>query len=410
MSLRRNALIFCTGMSVAAFTLSACKPYDLDGDYYLGPVDPEPFPVLLPNSVCSTEPTAGALPNDNCIPPTDANGDSAEPALSLCRPYSGKNYQPSNLNGTFSGVFAWVDGVQVSYYPFPVPDGVNPTVVETMTTKRAQAFVFDGDPTKDTKSCTTPSSDYVFDQRRDYVRFDRQGSVFSEKQASADGLGLPGERDRSGLPSYIPIYSEVAVTSNGEGCQSVKSAEGLVANSKVTVTTVPAPQFTTQHPTGLGTGKYLAWAIIDPGAEVTFADGSLDPKTSLGPQRWGYYNHYLVAYIDGGYLPTEVLTDNAGNSFVSAHEQALYAPDNILDPDGNVIAGGPGIGLDVLEGVRGDAKYSPLCHVFLYYHDPATDPAKSVAEVMASAMQAPPMQNGLVDTMTYVYCLQTAAQ
>ncbi len=411
MSLRKYALIFGTGMSLAAFALPACKPYDLDGDYYLGPVDPQPFPIQLANCDCSTEPTAGALPNDNCIPPSDAAGDSVEPALSLCRPYSGKNYQPSSTNGSFAAVWAWVDGVKVGYYPFPVPDGSDPTVIETLTVKRAQAYVFDGDAANDTKSCTTPSTDYIFDQRRDFVRFDRQGSVFSEKQAAADGLGLPGERDRFGQPSYIPIYSEVAVTSNGEGCQTVKSAEGLVANAKLTLTTVPPPPFaTTQHATGATTGKYLAWAVIDPGADVTFADGSLDPKTLLGPQRWGFYNHYLVAYIDGGYLPTEVTTDPDGNKFVSAHEQALYAPDNITDKDLNVVPGGPGIGLDVLEGVRGSAKYSPLCHVFSYFHDPSTPPATSVAEVMASAMQAPPMQNGLVDTKTYVYCLQTAAQ
>jgi len=392
--------------------MSACKPYDLDGDYYLGPVDPQPFPVLINNCDCTTEPTPGALPNDNCIPPTDANGDSAETVLALCRPFSGKGYSPMSSNGSFGATWAWVNGVQVGYYPFPVPSGVDPTIVETLTAKRAQAYVFDGDPTTDTKSCTTPSTDYVFDQRRDFVRFDRQGSVFSEKQASTDGLGLPGERSRSGSASYIPVYAEVAVTSNGEGCQTVKSAEGLVSNPKLTLATVPPQPLTTNHATGLTTGKYLAWAVIDPAAEVTLADGSVDPKTLLGPQRWGFYNHYLVSYIDGGYLPTEAMTDADGNSFVSAHEQALYAPDNILDPagSGTVVPGGPGIGLDVLEGARGDAKYSPLCHVFLYYHDPATDTAKSVDEVMAAAMQAPQGQQGLTDTMTYVYCLQTAAK
>jgi len=64
---------------------------------------------------------------------------------------------------------------------------------------------------------------------------------------------------------YAPIVAEVPVTSNGEGCQSIKSSATLVTTSDVVVDTVP-PKFPIPNakPTGVPDGRFLAWAIVDP--------------------------------------------------------------------------------------------------------------------------------------------------
>ena len=48
----------------------------------------------------------------------------------------------------------------------------------------------------------------------------------------------------------------------------------------------------------------MAWLIIDPAAAVyKFTD---DPQRLRGLelQKWGWFNRYLLAYLDGGYIPT----------------------------------------------------------------------------------------------------------
>src|SRR6267154_456385 len=61
---------------------------------------------------------------------------------------------------------------------------------------------------------------------------------------------------------YAPLVAEVPVTSNGEGCQSIKSSATLVTTSDVVVDTVP-PKFPIPNakPTGVPDCRFLAWAI-----------------------------------------------------------------------------------------------------------------------------------------------------
>ncbi|MDB4966951.1 MAG: hypothetical protein JWN44_2640, partial [Myxococcales bacterium] len=147
--------------------------------------------------------------------------------------------------------------------------------------------------------CTPPAS-YSYDARRDAYRLDEEGNVFT---------ALP-------TAGYAPVVAEVPVTSNGEACQSIKSAATLVTRSDVVVETVP-PKFPLPdaRPTGVPDGRFLAWAIVAPGAEVRFPDGTLDPTSGLGPQKIGWFDRYLLTYLDGGYLPvtTTIRPGMAGN-------------------------------------------------------------------------------------------------
>jgi hypothetical protein len=140
---------------------------------------------------------------------------------------------------------------------------------------------------------------------------------------------------------------------------------------------------------------------------VPFFDGSHDPVTGLGPQKWGYYNHYLLAYLDGGYIPIDhVMTTPAMNGgedllTIIAKEQKLYVPTSFFDAEGMAVvdnaAGKPGTGHEVAEHARGEDGYSPICHVYTFDPlDPKNLPT-TVQDIDPSTT---------TDTMSYVYCLQ----
>jgi hypothetical protein len=400
---------------------SACKPYGDwgKGEFYAGAFDATNFPIQQEFCDCAP-PTAGAPPNTNCSGPTDAEGNNVEAPGQLCWPYNGRGYAWTSTQGTFEPIHATVDGRPVIFYHFPAPQG---TLVETETRKRALVYVFDPTTTnngaEDTKNCTPPKPDYVYDLRTDYIRFDRQANIFQQKQNSTYPVATPADvNPLSGsafVNSYTPVYAQVPVTTNNLACNSLKSAEGLVQSKNVSLELVPKPEGANEFTfaTGKPDGTYRAFAIIDPAADVQ----PNNPATLLGPQRWGYIDHYLVAYIDGGVLPTMPGTRMSGGRPIATVEgvaQALYFPSTVMgkDDDGNPtpVEGAPFLGFDVLEGARGDAAYSPLCHVFMYFNPTPATPATSVAEVMAAAAQAPPGEERIVDTGKYVYCLQPAAQ
>lgn len=415
MSLRRTAIVFALPMLAAA---SGCKPYGDwgSGEFYAGPFDATNFPIQQDFCDCP-KPTQGQPPNTNCSGATDPDGNSLETPSQLCWPYNGKGYAWTSSNGTFTPVSAVVDGQPVIYYYFPAPQG---TLVETPTRKRALVYVFDPATSDgaDSKNCTAPK-DYSYDVRTDYIRLDRQANIFQQKQNSTYPVATPADVNplsSSGFTKgYTPVYAQVPVTSNGLDCNSLKSAEGLVQSKKVNVELVPKPEGANEFTfaTGKPDGTYRAFAVIDPAADVK----PNSPTTLLGPQRWGYIDHYLVAYIDGGILPTVAGMRSSGGQMITTVEgkpQKLYFPSTVMgmDMDGNPapVDGAPFAGNDVLEAARGDGNYSPLCKVFQYYNPTPEAPATSVAEVMAAAAQAPNPDEGIVDTGTYVYCLQPAAQ
>src|SRR5262249_53928571 len=142
MSLRWSALL----PLATTVLVGGCFPYhNHDGDYYAGPIDPGKFPAAYEGTK------------------TDEGFGRIVPASALVK-----------------------GGAKVAYYSFPVAAGVdNPTYLrleaEGMVADSAPVYVFDGDPSKDSKSCKAPR-DYVYDERRDFVHFDVQGNIFQQRQ------------------------------------------------------------------------------------------------------------------------------------------------------------------------------------------------------------------------------------
>jgi hypothetical protein len=359
--------------ALGLLAVAGCNPYqNLDGDFYLGPVD----------------------------------------AKSFQKPYQGSGFDPNASQGTITPALAGVAGGNVvAYYAFPT--GADPLTIDQVDAhSRALVYVFDGDSSKDTTKCKKPSDNYIYNARTDFVRFDRQGNVFEDQSAGV----LPD------AASYVPVYEEVPVASNGEGCQTIHSAEGLVTNPGVTVAHGAKPSDENEHAVGTPDGKYLAVAVIDPRAFVLAPDGTVDSGGN-GGQRFGFINHMLLAYIEGGPIPTQVVTvpgmmGAPDQMVISAKTATIYAPNVTLDMKGKPVqcdlaaptdpmAPCIGLGADLIDGTtpgsdatRGAAGYSPICAVRTFTPaDPKNLPTDPAA--IDPATLDP-------DTMTFIYCLQVA--
>ncbi|HNM26336.1 MAG TPA: 3-hydroxyacyl-CoA dehydrogenase NAD-binding domain-containing protein, partial [Saprospiraceae bacterium] len=123
-------------------------------------------------------------------------------------------------------------------------------------------------------------------------------------------------------------------------------------------------------PVARPSGRLLAMAIIDPAADVRYADPAMpyDPLTQLGPQRWGFYAQYLLAYLDGGYIPQQIV-HRAGDPAdrVRLLSQDLYYPSmHIVDAKGTLGKGDVGQGFDLIQHRRGEDGYSPVCRVLAF--------------------------------------------
>src|SRR4051812_37628500 len=111
-------------LGLLAVTGLGCNPYqNLDGDFYLGPVDAKSF----------------------------------QPA------YQGAGFDPNASAGTIAPSVAGISGGgAVAYYVFPA--GADPlTIDDAAGGGRALVYVFDGDPSADTNKCKKPSDNYKFD-------------------------------------------------------------------------------------------------------------------------------------------------------------------------------------------------------------------------------------------------------
>ncbi|MGQ0508596.1 MAG: hypothetical protein ACT4TC_25130 [Myxococcaceae bacterium] len=376
MSLSRLAALIALGASVVG-----CNPYDrYTGEVNAGPVDPVAFPPAY-------------------------LGDDGD------RLRSG--------TGQVIAKGAFVGGTAVDYFQFPLSaallkkvsanaDTMTPTQPIVLATDGAsssasvggKAYVFDpaeNIPFPAVARCTPPSAEYVFDPIAEDVSKAEQGAIFT---------ALPEAKYSEGSAptwTYNPIYAQVPVTSNGNACQSIKSEKTLLASSNVNVaSTVNASGVAT----GTADGKYLAWAVIDPGAGVyrsTEFDAAGNPTTTgVGIQRWGWLRKYLLAYIDGGYIPTTSVAVGAQTQ-LQAVAQTLYIPLQVL-VDGAPEAGATGQGYDVLDATRSQMGYSPICRVRTYNTGAAVAPGtlpKDAATIntlygatLADAVPA------------YVFCLQ----
>lgn len=354
------------GLLLPAMLASACNPYERHSDEYLaGSVDPVKFPADYLGS----------------------GGDPKTPG-----------------SGTFRYVTARVNKQTVSYYPLPFSSAQadSPDPLDLGGLALPRTYVFDPQPgsdgaAADSARCVRPDG-YVYDElerREQAFRRDRQGNLFTQ-------LPAPRDSDDPTSSTDLPVVREVVVTSKGNPCQSIKSEANLLGRTDVGVSLAP-PSIPTPGapPVARPSGRLLAMAIIDPAADVRYASPMMphDEETGLGPQRWGFYAQYLLAYLDGGYIPQQVVAgpkDPAGTRRMVA--QNLYYPATIVvDAMGNTGPGEVGQGFDVLEFRRGTDGYSPVCRLWQYEPLDPLKPATSVAEIDPATV---------TDTGRYIYCLQ----
>jgi len=347
----------------------------------------------------------------------DFNAGSADP-FNYPPPYRGVG-ATRNIAGSGSGITevrAFVGGNGIGYFLFPY--GTSQVVTPGYTYTAAQisnqrttalnasrtlplAYVFDP-PGTNTAFPATPqcnaASGYVYNRRTDDVRYDDQGNIF---------IGLPNANfPQGGLPTwtYVPIVQEVPVTSNGEPCQDIKSEKTLLTRSDVSV------QKSDDGSKGVPDGKFLAWALFDPGSAVYRAGQTSATSQGVAIQRWGWYQQFLVAYLDGGYIPLASATQ--------FRTQKLYIPSQVIPtgtPTPPVGPGRVGAGYDVLEFSPGDPGYSPICEVQVYTTTATTTQASLPKSAAAAAAMTPvnapanPPAGSIVSGTTvppFVFCLQ----
>ena len=353
----------------------ACEPYgtwNKNGDENLGPVDPVNFPP-------------GNL---------GVGGDRKRPG-----------------RGRFSEITAYVGGQPLGYFTFPVPAvpmGADPLRVQDdgqpyPPVPTPTAYVFDATdndpfPTDNAYPCTPPSG-YAYDQMRDEVDFSQQGNVLSALPSATYTEGV------AATSSYVPVVAEASLTSRGRACQKLKS-EALIESA-----------LGADRPLS---GRYLAWLVIDPSAPVYPRDVPTgvypaghpmegQSHSGMGLQRWGWYNRFLGAYLDGGYIPTEdvMVTMPAPRMVKRMKPQRLFIPRQVAGAMMTMAAGRAGAGYDVLEFKRGEAGYSPLCQVWVYGDTMMPPPtAATLPKNAKDILDAPALNAAAAMPASYVYCLQ----
>lgn len=396
-----SSFAISTAATTAALvaTLGACNPYERQsGEYSAGAIDPVKFPKQYLGGVY------------------DGDGNATRPVFGAA---GAANHVPRA--GVFKYAIAWVRGEAALYYALPVNGDQNtdPPNFDVVSLSPPLGYVFDPEGSQaaaDSDKCKKPM-DYQFDRQLEAVRGDRQGNIFSV---------LP-EADSSGATSYVPIVSEVVVHSGTNPCQGIKSAESVVQRNDVELMKDPPPKGLDHAlPIARPSGKFLAYAIIDPAAEVRMptkrsncaaalgptnlksCEDVITQKTDalpipgLGPQRWGWYQQYLLAYLDGGYIPLSSVAPASCKSKMCFKIQNVYYPDKVQVVDaetGKTVEkpGTLGMGLDIMDYKRGEDQYTPICHVWSFPPNDTSHPETSVAQVDMSQLT----------DKGYVYCLQT---
>jgi hypothetical protein len=254
----------------------------------------------------------------------------------------------------------------------------------------ATAFAFD-------QKCQAPPN-YAWDpahMQTDEARLDQQGSIFTALPRATYVAGM------AATSTYAPAVQRIPVSAPDQPCQKLKSAEAVM---KAGLNTTPD-------------GALLAWLIIDPAAAVFPPGKSAANDPGIGLQSWGWYNGYLLAYLDGGQFPVggDIVTDAMGTRIViRVRTQKLYYPRSMVTmtralPDGTMMTtmapGRIGAGYDVLQARRDQPRYSPLCEVLTY--DAGAPKDSSALPRDAEAIEAMfPRASLLPANPPYVYCLQ----
>jgi hypothetical protein len=318
----------------------------------------------------------------------------------------GNRMQPGS--GVFTETPAFVGGQPVGYFAYPVKTapGRDPLRVldngkpyPPVATPTAYAFdAADQAPIPAQNKCSPPPG-YKPDRRLDPITgwYKMQGNIFTDLPKATYTPGV------ASASTYVPVVAEARVSSGGHTCQELKSEKGL---STARGGKLPKP-----------TGNYLAWLIIDPAASVfAFDDPDQTPATSIVLQKWGWYNRYLVAYLDGGYIPAPTVEINVGTVDMPQMQpvtrmvpQRLYYPRQIsvIDPMTMMpmaVPGKRGDGYDVLAARRGAEGYSPICEV-VTYATPMPLPVEMLPKD-AAAIDPAFMATFMPGTPRYVYCLQ----
>lgn len=419
------------GLLLGLLALTACDihkgRFDEDEDFNAGGADPYNFPP----------PYRGA----GQIRQIAASGEFYEVAAFAGRnaigyfsfPFSPGQVQTTNYappSGT-----AWPQGV---IDPLRV-SGPGADFRASLNNPVPTPLAYNFDPPQDGPATQTTAPDAqrcrrraeAYDPFRDAYRPDEQWNIFTM---------LP---DRfANFPfgslatwSYRPVVAEVRVGTGDLDCQEVKSERRLLAASDDGKVQVQRGTLEADRETrlGLADGNYLAWALIDPGAGVyrvgadtnnVFEPGGTVNGTTV--QRYGWYAQFIVAYIDGGYIPTEDGPRIQGAPTTRMRTQRLYYPRSTVVYPGETSPrpGAFGQGLDVLQGNRFAADpsaYSPVCELWTYAAPEGTDAAelpKSEQDILdqfnTSLEPARTTQSTTAFTPStaivprYVFCLQAA--
>lgn len=364
-------------LSLALMGLGGCNVYEGwgEGEFNAGPVDAQSFPPEY----------LGA----------------------------GANRQRAG-SGSFTGARAYSGEQPLGYYLLPLSPtqraASNPLLVRNdgkpvAAAPTPSAYVFDVDSAS--SGCEVPEG-YVFDAARDDVSYKEQGVIFTSLPTATYTAGAEPTW------SYAPLISRVQVTSHGVGCQGLKSEAGVLASREIEV---PLVANSLGQQVSVPDSTYHAYAIIEPGAAVYRYDSTStvkEPATGVGLQKWGWYNQYLLAYLDGGEVPTTQVTATDGKVQVRMVAQKLYYPRSQVTIGGTAKTVGLGQGYDTLTARRGEPGYSPICQVLTYDAGVALTEAelpKSAAEVESrygATLRAPTKNPGDKSPVgdAYVYCLQ----
>jgi hypothetical protein len=316
-AVRASRLLGIALVATAAGAALGCDPYDYldDEGASLGAVDPANFP------------------------PANLGAD-------------GNRMRPGQ--GSFSEGPAFIAGQQVGYfaYPFPaalIPESGPPAV--RASTPVAIAFDSAFPVSVPAMNACDPPPGYMFDPRLEaFSRNRQQGNIFTALPTATYAPGVAASS------SYVPVVAEVSISTLSKPCQQWKSRKGVEAAMGGML---PAR-----------TGKYLAWLIIDPAAAVYPLEFLLAPPAQqatmaaangISHQKWGWYNRYLLAYLDGGYLETTMM--DTTQVMVT---QRLYVPRSPVMDGMDEIDAGVGSGFEVLTAKRGMPGYSPVCEVMTY--------------------------------------------
>jgi hypothetical protein len=276
------------------------------------------------------------------------------------------NFPPANLGdggnrmrpglGSFAEGPALVAGQQVGYFSYPFPATLIPEMgppVVRASTPVAIAFDSAFPMSVPAMNACDPPPGYTFDPRLEaFSRNRQQGNIFTALPAASYTPGV------TAMSSYMPVVAEVSVSSLNHPCQQWKSRKAV---EDAMGGMLPAKS-----------NKYLAWLIIDPAAAVyplefvlasPAQQAMMAAANGISHQKWGWYNRYLLAYLDGGYIDTQKMGTPEVEVMVT---QRLYIPRSPVMDGMDPVDAGLGTGFEVLTAKRGMPGYSPVCEVMTY--------------------------------------------